>query len=97
MKVTNKIQQLKDDYKDSLLNKSEYLNSLIVAYSEQGDQTTSIEIQEFLHKLAGSSGMYGYQNISELARNTMQQLDLDDHAGISQQLIDLQKLLQQHA
>ena len=68
------IQQLKSRYKASLPEKSAQiaeLQSLLQSGQPSVPQTLK-DIHEFLHKLAGSAGMYDYDDIAALARASMQ-------------------------
>ena len=68
------VQQLKSRYKASLPEKSEQIAELQSSLQREqpSSQQTLEEIHEFLHKLAGSAGMYDYDDIAGLARATMQ-------------------------
>ena len=68
------IQQLKSRYKASLPEKAAQtaeLESLLLGEQAMLQQSLQ-DIHEFLHKLAGSAGMYDYDDIAVLARAAMQ-------------------------
>ena len=67
------IQQLKTRYRTSLPEKSAQIAKLqIVLLDGQAELPQVLqELHEYLHKLAGSAGMYGYDDIAVLARTTM--------------------------
>ncbi len=73
---------------------AEHLNALL------GDESTNISIadtREMLHKLAGSSGMYGYTDISTVCRSAMERADQDDSTSLVNRLEHLKELLEQYA
>lgn len=50
---------------------------------------------DYLHKLAGSAGMYGYDDIAALARQAMSQCKQEDLGGLLLSLQQLRDLLEQ--
>jgi HPt (histidine-containing phosphotransfer) domain-containing protein len=64
------VKAIRQRYKASLKGKSDMVNDYLVLLIEPSgtsdDKLHNIYLE--LHKLAGSSGMYGYQDISDLAR-----------------------------
>ena len=65
-------------YQSSLTEKLQLLStridSLSKARDEQASDLARQELRENLHKLAGSSGMYGYDDISLLCRSIMREI-----------------------
>lgn len=63
---------LKERYKSSFEEKTQLLSDYLTAV-ENGEATLDqvSELGSFLHKLAGSSGMYGYDDISAASREAM--------------------------
>ncbi len=63
---------LKERYKSSLVDKMQSLSDYLIAI-ESDDATLDqvAELRGFLHKLAGSSGMYDYDDISVASRKAM--------------------------
>lgn len=55
------------------------------------------DIKQNLHKLAGSSGMYGYDDLANITREAMQLIDQNNYGRLQQQLLALRNLLRQHA
>jgi len=73
---------------------AEHLEALL------GDENTEIKVKdtrELLHKLAGSSGMYGYADISALCRSAMERADQGDNTALVNRLEHLRELLEQYA
>ena len=80
------VQQLKLRYRASFRDKAAELQrfaSELSAISKRQAEHLA-EARAFLHKLAGSAGMYGYQNIADLARGAMHDID----NGLNPQLIE---------
>ncbi|MFT7526001.1 MAG: HPt (histidine-containing phosphotransfer) domain-containing protein [Arenicella sp.] len=106
MDNADKLQLLKDQYRLSLIDKSVLISELLLMLSIESSNLTDnagtgdkayIEIHQCLHKLAGSSGMYGYSAIAELSRAAMQSSQRNDAQLLVEQLNELRDLLQQHA
>tara|TARA_B110000285_G_C14673821_1_gene401602 strand:+ start:88 stop:414 length:327 start_codon:yes stop_codon:yes gene_type:complete len=106
MDNTDKLQLLKDRYKLSLIDKSVLISELLLMLSIDGSKPTNnsgagdkayTEIHHCLHKLVGSSGMYGYSDIAQLSRAAMQSNQRNDAQLLVEQLNKLRDLLQQHA
>jgi len=91
------IQALRLRYKASLADKIELIQQQIDTIStSSGDASSIEEAHQVLHKLAGSSGMYGYDDINVLCRNVMSQLaglEIDDSVKALNQIVEL---LEQH-
>jgi len=93
------IQAIKSRYKSSLVEKAEMINS----YINQVLDTDFSEIEVYenlngdLHKLAGSSGMYGYQDIADISRSSMKCIVNGDKETLQTNLVSLRNLLRQYA
>ncbi len=69
MAKSSGIRQLKKRYHDSLCEKSAVLNDRWDAVMRQQFNSQSLTaLRQFVHQLAGSTGMYGYHRLAELAR-----------------------------
>ena len=98
------VQQLKSRYKASLPEKSAQiaeLQSLIVAGQPSLSQSLQ-DTHEFLHKLAGSAGMYDYDDIAVLARATMQiiltqPVEAADIQQVDDELSKIRALMLEHS
>ena len=102
MDNSSKIQKLKDDYKRNLLEKSAIISELLLMISADAPNSDAgisdvnlNEIHQYLHKLAGSSGMYGYPEIAQLSRSAMQSSDRKAIQLLVEQLSELRDLLRQ--
>jgi len=87
------ILSIRERYKESLLEKAKLIEGLIHSL---GNPTTSRSIKaahEELHKLAGSSGMYGYDQVSALCRTAMKSAADEETASLLEQLTELKSLL----
>ncbi len=92
---------LKQRYKSSLEDKVELLSGYLTAIeSDEASLDQVSEMRSFLHKLAGSSGMYGYNDISAASREAMTAADqIESVANIDELSIltrEVVKLLQSH-
>ncbi len=96
---SHQIQALKNRYKSSLSEKAETIGEHLeaVSDSDQVDITKLEIIRNDLHKFAGSSGMYGYDDIADIARNAMAIIDGHNIEQLHYKLIDLRDLLYEHA
>ena len=96
-------QQLRQRYKNSFVQKAGQIDILLGRMAEDRSKSDSPleDIHEYLHKLAGSSGMYGFLDIAELARTAMREFDQDipwDGSGrLKARLKDIRDLLEQYA
>jgi HPt (histidine-containing phosphotransfer) domain-containing protein len=104
MDYSDKIQKLKDAYKSSLLDKSAIVSELLLKISADASNSDAgisdenlVEIHQYLHKLAGSSGMYGYSEIAQLSRAAMQSSKCKAIRLLVEQLSELRDLLRQSA
>ena len=85
-------------YKSSLIEKAELINQhLRNLVNEESVQQSALEdANQDLHKLAGSSGMYGYVDVSDLARLAMRNIADNDLKNLELSLLQLRNLLQAH-
>lgn len=90
------IQAIRERYKISLPEKAELIAEQVEALT-QADANAFEESHNALHKLAGSSGMYGYDDIAVLCRNAMLSAQKKDAQLLIQQLSELIALLETHA
>lgn len=69
----DQIQKLKENYRDSFFDKKSQIDEFIELIMggqhklENTDEVIFDGVHEYMHKLAGSSGMYEYPDIAELA------------------------------
>ena len=95
------IQAIRARYKTSLPEKAELVAQFTSELSQDDSGNASETLELFrseLHKLAGSSGMYGYHNICDVCRHAMSAIDNNDleelkstAARLSELLIDRSK------
>ncbi len=86
------VQALKERYKESFQEKLTVVQSMLDDMGRMEDFTS---IREELHKLAGSSGMYGYSDISGACRSAIECIDDDHESGLAMFLSHLIGLLEQ--
>ena len=93
------VQAIRARYKASLPDKAALFSSYLQRLLAQSPLTHSDydDLHGELHKLAGSSGMYGYSDISELARGTMSLIADRQYDRLTEQLGQLRDLLLEHA
>lgn len=93
------IKAIKARYKVSLSEKADMLaNHLdILDNDSQRHSRQFNDLSEDLHKLAGSSGMYGYEDIALLARSVMTMIEQNQHAQALDGVRELRDLLLRHA
>ncbi len=84
------IKALKELYKSSLNKKIDLLERHRSDLRDDSGHRLS-EVYEDLHKLAGSSGMYGYDEISSCCRDTMTRQNNTDMIEGLESLINLLK------
>jgi len=96
---SSQIKTLKDRYKSSLSQKADivsgHLHSLLDMDSP--NESTLKTIRDDLHKFAGSSGMYGYDDVAETAREAMATIDELNEVQLHHKLIALRNLLRNHS
>ncbi len=95
--ISPQITAIRERYKASLPDKAVMIEEQIEILSSAGAARDLSATHEVLHKLAGSAGMYGYDDISALSRTAMactveKKIDL-----LLAQLAELKSLLEQHA
>lgn len=86
------IQKLKEKYRDSFSNKknqTEDYIKLIMESQENINETVLNDVHEYMHKLSGSSGMYGYADIAKIARGVMSLCKASNGKSINSDLVDL--------
>ena len=92
--VSPQIIELRARYQSSLPEKAAMIEEHIVMLSSGGDSDDKIsETHEVLHKLAGSAGMYGYDEISSLCRQAMTNSSQQNLSLLLPQLTELKNLL----
>ncbi len=104
-KESPQIQAIRSRYRASLNDKAQMISVHVKAISDIGVKTQSVEqeklslqsLRDDLHKLAGSSGMYGYDDVSVVCRDIMRAIDDADIKNAKQLLVELQQLLKHHA
>ena len=79
--INTTIQELRARYRTSAEDKRAVLDGLLTRYRSVGKSGAQLngqlngelngELKEFLHKLAGSSGMYGYDQLHAAARRAL--------------------------
>ena len=82
-------------YQSSLKDKAEMLatHSAAVVSSKDNNLDVALEaLRDDLHKLAGSSGMYGYEDISKVCRHAMSAIDEEKLEDLDQYLHEAQQL-----
>ena len=89
------VEQLKAIYKNSLIEKAETLNTLFKEWQTENNEQTEIELHNYLHKLAGSLGMYGFDQLSDNARKIMNSLHTGSSEEIEPELTKLVAFLKQ--
>lgn len=94
--TSSQIQAIRERYQASLPEKAELITSQIDALSNSTKDAFS-EAHSVLHKLAGSSGMYGYSDIALICRSAMESAQNQDLSSLLQQLSELKELLEQHS
>ncbi len=89
MNESPQVLALQERYKASFPEKRRLILDLRNSFNNGGDIA---EVKQELHKLAGSSGMYGYSNIASICREAMDSIDSehqDKVNGFLDRLIDL--------
>lgn len=99
MSESSQVQAIRARYKHSLPDKVNMVSDLLFALTEpKTDLDEALNnINEDVHKLAGSSGMYGYDDVSNLAREVICHIENREMQQIEASLLELRNLLQQHA
>ncbi|RBP49258.1 Hpt domain-containing protein [Arenicella xantha] len=90
---------LKQRYKASLPEKIEELVLHIAALNAEGGngRESLQELHGFLHRLAGSTGMYGYDDLSALCQSGIKFIQQEDLNNLAAELQRLREMLEQYA
>lgn len=92
------MQAIRTRYKASFTEKADTIAELIDLVSNDSvSESELFEVKEQLHKLAGSSGMYGYQDVCDRSRSGMVAIENDDLPSLTSDLEELRSLLLGHA
>ncbi len=92
------IQALKERYKASIPGKIELIQEHVeLVLTDPADSDSIGEAHQTLHKLAGSSGMYGYDDVNVLCRDAMSRLDVNNIEGSVEALNKVVELLEQYS
>lgn len=93
------IKAIQQRYRASLAEKAEMLSSHLARVNAKDVVLASAytDLHEDLHKLAGSSGMYGYDDIALAARDLMANIHQQEFSHVVTKLVALRGLLQQYA
>ena len=94
--TSSQIQAIRERYKVSLPEKAELVAELVDALA-QASPNAFDESHSALHKLAGSSGMYGYDDVALLCRSAMLSCQQQDTQSLVRQLSELISMLEKHA
>lgn len=95
--VSPQIAAIRARYQASLPEKIAALEEQIEVLSKAPVQPDCIKYtHEVLHKLAGSSGMYGYDDVSLASRNAMASAADENVETLLTQLDELKQLIEQH-
>lgn len=90
------VQAIRERFRNSFSDKADALKALsqqIKANQQQPEEALN-EAHETLHKLAGSFGMYGYDDLSNLCRTGMAQAQSSDMDGLQVSMRELIGLLE---
>jgi len=88
---------LRARYKASFNEKKDIIDGFIKQLQkQQSDESVLSSLHGELHKLAGSSGMYGYDDISVKCRNIMQEILNDCFHEVLSDLTQLSELLSEY-
>ncbi|MGH1538874.1 MAG: Hpt domain-containing protein [Arenicella sp.] len=79
MDLSERAQQLHDKYRQSLPEKCEQLQRSYDAALL--DPASTEPLYQALHKLAGSAGMYGFEELSQLSSELLVMLDVSSDIG----------------
>ena len=82
------IQALKERYKSSFPEKiAEITDCLNAVQSSESSTDDVVELRNLLHKISGSSGMYGYSEISTTSRSAMRVAESFDGSSELDELV----------
>lgn len=94
MSDSPQVQAIKQRYKESLKDKAEMVSGFRLNVEMDSGFGT---MKEELHKLAGSSGMYGYQDLADACRAAMSSIDSGAESLLREQLELIIGLLSQYS
>ena len=100
MADSDQVRAIKARYRRSLKDKAAVARDWLASYKAGGLTTEQTgEFAGWLHQLAGSAGMYQYEDIAESARALMAQVENDATIGnvLEQPLAALISQLESHA
>lgn len=86
------IQAIRERYKNSFPEKLTLVSGLVEALTELSPAAMD-DAHGALHKLAGSSGMYGYDDIATLCREAMVNVQRQERDELLVKLVELSALL----
>lgn len=69
-------------YLESLPEKKQELNTLFEAYRAQPDEDGASDLRSALHRLAGSTAMYGFDGLSNTIRSALRVIDGALESGV---------------
>lgn len=97
------VKALRERYQQSLCDKSKMLGELIDTLSSANDEPAGNGesgdaelLADYLHKLAGSAGMYGYDDVALLAREAMSDHRQGKLRDLVLRIAQLRSLLEQY-
>ena len=94
MSDSPQIQAIKQRYRESLKEKAD----MVAKFRSSIEVESQFDLmKEELHKLAGSSGMYGYQDLADTCRAAMGSIDSDAIGILADQLDLIVGLLNQYS
>lgn len=98
MEESQQVQAIRARYIASFPEKAEMVAACVsLVKAKSVTRENLLEVKEHMHKLAGSSGMYGYKDICDVARSSMIAIDNDDSSSLLDDLEKLQELLLNNA
>lgn len=93
------IKAIRARYQSSLKEKAEFVEQYSAELSDVDSENYQENLAFFraeLHKLAGSSGMYGYKDVCDLSRRAMSCIDNDELTELQSINAQLHKLLKSY-
>lgn len=98
MEESQQVRAIRARYVASFPEKAEMVAACIsLAKAQSVTEANLLEVKEHMHKLAGSSGMYGYKDVCDVARSSMMAIDSDDTSSLLSDLEQLRDLLLNYA
>lgn len=89
---SSRVAKLKQKYRESLTEKRQ----TILSFFEDGHTIDSQSYQDmyaYLHRFAGSAGMYGFDNLTQQARLVMNNIKLNSAEQVNKEAQALSKML----